>query len=168
MTHYWIQQQFSGIKWQPSRSSVKPCKQIGRAIPTHKFTQMPDFTCIMSHRPLVPVAYFTVERRKGGWAKSIKVTVSIIQSVLRWNQPNNTNSLPTAELAFPLFSLMKWLLKWKEILIGWFSLDAFWEENGPMQFPPPTLKTRVVVLVWCVFVSCVWTHMKCRVYCRHT
>lgn len=121
MTHDWIQQP-SGRNCQPSRSSVKPCKQMGRKIPTHKFTQVPDFigclTCPCS-------IFLSVERRKRGRAKSIKVTVSIIQSVLWWNQPNNTHSFPMAEPAFPLSSLMKWLFKWKEILMGCFILGVF-------------------------------------------
>lgn len=134
---------------------------------------------------ILPVAYFQVERRKGGRAKSIKVTVSIIQSVLRWNQPYNTHSLPTAELAFPLFSLKKWLLKWKEILIGCFSLGAFWKGNVPKQFPLPALHaiwTTVesfqfrgygfkIFSMMCVCVMHINSHENAisdmRVYCTH-
>lgn len=118
---------FVGWKWQPSRSSVKSCKQIGRNIPTQKSHQCQVLYNVWQAF-FFHIAYFAVERRKkGGRAKSIKVIVSTIRSVLQWNQPNNTHSLPTAELASPLFSLMKWLLKWKEILMGWFSLGAFWK-----------------------------------------
>lgn len=69
-----------------------------------------------------------------------------LHSVLWWNQPNNTHSLPTDKLTFPLFSLMKWLLKWKAVLIGWFSLGAFWKGNRPKHFPFFTLHAKLLSL----------------------
>lgn len=52
------------------------------------------------------------------------------------------HSLPTAELAFPLFSSVKWLLKW--IDFNMFVLSgAIWKGNGTNRFQFPAARTNL-------------------------
>lgn len=85
---------------------------------------------LMFHKPIPAITYFTVQRRKADEP-----------SQLRWQWlPSVCAAMKSAtgELAFP-FSLMKWLLKWKEVLIGWFSLGAFWKALSINYSPSETL-----------------------------